>query len=99
MTQRDGVAPAPLPSGTVSFLFSDVEGSTQRWARDRTAMERALRVHDHLMHEAIAANGGRVFKTIGDAFCAAFARPESAAAAALNIKAATARLKICSTAH
>ena len=79
-----------LPSGTVTFLFSDVEGSTQRWARDRTAMQDAVRVHDRLMRDAIAANGGHVFKTIGDAFCAAFATPESAAAAARDAQRALA---------
>ena len=72
------------PSGTVTFLFSDVEGSTERWARDRSAMQSALRLHDRLIRAAIAEHGGYVFKTIGDAFCAAFATPESAAAAALS---------------
>jgi class 3 adenylate cyclase len=65
----------------VTFLFSDIEGSTQRWARDRAAMQGALRLHDRLMREALAAKGGHVFKTMGDAFCAAFATPEAAAAA------------------
>ena len=76
--------PSGLPSGTVTFLFSDIEGSTRRWDRDRAAMQEALRLHDRLMREAIAANGGFVFKTVGDAFCAAFATPESAASAALD---------------
>jgi hypothetical protein len=47
-------------------------------------MQSALRLHDRLMREALTANGGHVFKTMGDAFCAAFATPESAAAAALD---------------
>jgi class 3 adenylate cyclase/tetratricopeptide (TPR) repeat protein len=78
------------PSGTVTFLFTDIEGSTERWARDRAAMQAALRVHDRLMREAITANSGHVFKTIGDAFCAAFATPESATGAALDAQRALA---------
>ncbi len=77
-------AKTPAPVGTVTFLFSDIEGSTQRWDRSRTAMQEAVRLHDRLMHTALAANGGHVFKTIGDAFCAAFPTPESATAAALD---------------
>ncbi|HEY6449143.1 MAG TPA: adenylate/guanylate cyclase domain-containing protein, partial [Candidatus Cybelea sp.] len=72
------------PTGTVTFLFSDIEGSTQRWDRDRAAMQDAVRRHDALMQTAIAAHDGFVFKTIGDAFCAAFARPEEAVAAILD---------------
>lgn len=73
-----------LPTGTVTFLFTDIEGSTQRWDRNRAAMEEAVRVHDRLMREAIASYGGHIFKTVGDAFCAAFAMPESAVGAALE---------------
>jgi predicted ATPase/class 3 adenylate cyclase len=72
-----------IPSGTVTFYFTDIEGSTVRWERDRAAMQAAVRRHDRLMHDAIAAHGGHVFKTVGDAFCAAFARPGDAVAAAL----------------
>lgn len=82
MTRDDSPAVRP-PSGTVTFLFSDIEGSTQRWARNRVAMQEAVRAHDRLMHNAIAAHAGYVFKTVGDAFCVAFATPESAASAAL----------------
>ena len=71
----------PLPSGAVTFVFTDIEGSTQRWDRDRTAMEAAMRRHDNLMRVAIATHHGHVFKTIGDSFCAVFARPEDAVAA------------------
>src|SRR5690348_8002868 len=73
-----------MPSGTVTFLFSDIEGSTQRWDHDRAAMQEALRLHDRLMHESLAAHDGYVFKTVGDAFYAAFWTPESATAAALD---------------
>lgn len=74
----------PLPSGTVTFLFTDIEGSTKRWERERAAMQEAVRLHDRIMREAIAAHDGFVFKTIGDAFCIAFSTPEAAAAAALD---------------
>jgi class 3 adenylate cyclase len=76
-------AAAP-PSGRVTFLFSDIEGSTQRWERDRVAMQAALRRHDGIVRDAIAGCGGFVFKTIGDAFCAAFASAGDAAATALD---------------
>jgi predicted ATPase/class 3 adenylate cyclase len=82
--QLDQNRAAPLPSGTVTFLFSDAEGSTLRWERDRAGMETAIRRHDDLMRAAIAEHRGHVFKTIGDAFCAVFARPDDAIAAALD---------------
>jgi len=63
-----------LPSGSVTFLFTDIEGSTGLWERDHEAMRVALERHDALLREAIEAAGGHVFKTVGDAFCAAFAR-------------------------
>jgi class 3 adenylate cyclase len=68
------------PTGTVTFLFTDLEGSTKLWERHPEAMRVALARHDALLRDAIAANNGYVFKTIGDAFCAAFA----SAADALN---------------
>jgi hypothetical protein len=72
-----------VPSGTITFAFTDIEGSTPRWERDRPAMQAAVRRHDHLIRAAIAEHGGYVFKTVGDAFCAAFARPADAVAAIL----------------
>ncbi len=79
MTQAD-----PLPSGNVAFLFTDIEGSTQRWDHDRAAMQDALRRHDAIVRAAIESHGGSVFKTIGDAFCAAFPSVERAVAAAAS---------------
>jgi predicted ATPase/class 3 adenylate cyclase len=72
-----------LPTGTVSFLFSDIEGSTVRWDKQREAMQAAVRRHDELMRAAIEGNAGHVFKTIGDAFCAAFGGAPEAIAGAL----------------
>jgi predicted ATPase/class 3 adenylate cyclase len=77
---------AQLPTGTVTFLFSDIEGSTVRWERAPVAMQEALARHDRLLKAAIVENDGYVFKTIGDAFCAVFSRSESAIAAALAIE-------------
>jgi predicted ATPase/class 3 adenylate cyclase len=63
----------PLPSGTVTFLYTDIEGSTPLWEREPAAMQQAQERHDAILHPAIAAGGGRVYKVIGDAFQAAFA--------------------------
>ena len=72
------------PSGTVTFFFSDIEGSTLRWQRYPDAMAAALARHNELFRAAIEAHGGYVFKTVGDAFCAAFAGAPEAIAAALG---------------
>ena len=61
-----------LPTGTVTFLFTDIEGSTSRWEQHRAAMQAALARHDALLRDAIDAHSGVVFKTVGDAVCAAF---------------------------
>src|SRR5215475_2416262 len=84
MPSRPGARSPPLPSGTVTFLFTDIEGSTQLWATQHEAMRTALARHDALLREAIEAHGGRVFKTVGDAFCAAFATAPGAIEAALG---------------
>ena len=81
--QRANGAPA-LPTGTVSFLFTDIEGSTRLWQAQHDAMGAALARHDDLLRQAIESHGGFVFKTIGDAFCAAFATAPDAVAAALD---------------
>lgn len=60
------------PSGDVTFLFTDIQGSTKLWEQHPRAMAIALARHDEIMRAAIASHNGYVFKTIGDAFCAAF---------------------------
>ncbi len=60
------------PTGTITFLFTDIEGSTKRWERFPDEMRSALKRHDALLRNSIEANSGYVFKTVGDAFCAAF---------------------------
>ena len=62
-----------VSTGTVTFLFTDIEGSTQLWEKAPEAMRMALARHDEIVRRAIESNGGAVFKTIGDAFCATFA--------------------------
>jgi predicted ATPase/class 3 adenylate cyclase len=72
-----------LPTGIVTFLFTDIEGSTRLWEQHPEAMEAALARHDALLRQAIQAHGGRVFKTIGDQFCAVFGTVAAALAAVL----------------
>ena len=69
---------AAAPSGVVTFLFTDVEGSTRRWEADADAMRKALVAHDEVLRSAIEAHGGFLFKHTGDGVCAAFASPRSA---------------------
>src|ERR1039457_5592547 len=71
------------PSGTVTFLFTDIEGSTRLWETQREAMAQALPRHDALLRQCIESRDGHIFKTAGDAFCAAFDTAASAVEAAL----------------
>jgi TolB-like protein/class 3 adenylate cyclase/Tfp pilus assembly protein PilF len=75
---------SPLPTGTVTFLFTDIEGSTRLWESQQAAMQAALPRHDALVRQCITSHGGHVFKTGGDAFCAAFHTAPDALAAALE---------------
>src|SRR5689334_11990412 len=75
---------AELPTGTVTFLFTDIEGSTTRWEQQPEAMRLALARHDALLRAAIHEHRGHVVKTMGDAFHAVFARAPDAVAAALG---------------
>jgi predicted ATPase/class 3 adenylate cyclase len=74
--------PVTRPSGTVTFLFTDVEGSTRLWAADAAAMSASLLVHDEVLRSAIESRAGYVFTTAGDSFAAAFGRASDAVAAA-----------------
>jgi predicted ATPase len=67
----------------VTFLFTDVEGSTRRWEADADAMRVALAAHDEVLRGAIEGHGGWLFKHTGDGVCAAFASPRSAVDAAV----------------
>jgi class 3 adenylate cyclase len=74
--------PSP-PTGTVTFLFTDIEGSTRLWEQNTQAMQIALARHDEVLRSAIEERGGYIFKTVGDAFCAAFSSAPEALGAAL----------------
>src|SRR6266508_4032065 len=72
-----------LPSGTITFLFTDIEGSTQLWEQHPQAMQQVLARHDTTLRETITAHTGVIIKTTGDGCLAAFARPPDALNAAL----------------
>jgi predicted ATPase/class 3 adenylate cyclase len=72
------------PTGTVTFLFTDIEGSTRLWETHRSEMEDAVQRHDQLLRSAIASHHGYVFSTAGDAFAASFARADEGVSAAIQ---------------
>jgi class 3 adenylate cyclase len=78
------------PSGTVTFLFTDVEGSTRLWESAPSAMGAAMARHDELVRSAVQTQGGYVFSTGGDGFGVAFARAGDAIAAAVGAQGALA---------
>jgi predicted ATPase/class 3 adenylate cyclase len=73
-----------LPSGTVTFLFTDLEGSTRLWEDFPDAMQGALARHDALLRDAILARNGRIVKMRGDGVHAVFARAHDALGAAAS---------------
>ena len=73
-----------LPSGTVTFLMTDIEGSTRRWEADEEAMRTALATHDDLLSDVIDGAGGTIFKHTGDGICAAFSSADMAIRAAVT---------------
>src|SRR5438552_2547938 len=89
MTAKHRAAP-PLPTGTVTFLFTDIEGSTRLWETHHDAMRTALARHDEILRKCIEVQRGHVFKTGGDAFCAVFDNARDAVHAAL-----AAQLALC----
>src|SRR5688572_29344864 len=74
------------PTGSVTFLFTDVEGSTHLWETDPTGMATSIEAHDALVREVVEANGGHIFSTAGDGFGAAFSSPVAAISAALAVQ-------------
>jgi class 3 adenylate cyclase len=74
---------AAAPSGVVTFLFTDIEGSTRRWEADADAMRVALLAHDEVWRTAIEGHGGYLFSHAGDGVVAAFTSPKSAVDAAI----------------
>lgn len=77
-----------LPGGTVVFLFTDIEGCTRLWEQYPEQMQGVLARHDTLLRKAIEGHNGLVFKTLGDGFCAVFARVLDALEAALTAEVA-----------
>ncbi len=75
-----------LPTGTVTFLFTDLEGSTRLWESYPEQMKDDLARHDAIMRQVIEGNGGYIFKTAGDAFAAAFPIAPSAITAAVAVQ-------------
>src|SRR6266568_4233887 len=71
------------PSGTVTFLFTDIEGSTRRWEADPVEMRALLAEHDEVLRDAIESRGGWLFKHTGDGVCAAFSSGQAAVEAAI----------------
>jgi predicted ATPase/class 3 adenylate cyclase len=74
------------PTGTVTFLFTDVEGSTVLWDRHPIAMRDALAEHDRRIRTAVDAHHGYVFTTAGDSFAVAFEHVRDALDAALDLQ-------------
>ncbi len=77
-----------VPTGTVTFLFTDIEGSSRLWEASPDAMRDALARHDHLLRGAIEAHRGHIFSTGGDGFAAAFQRAGAGIGAAIDAQAA-----------
>ena len=75
---------ASLPSGTVTFLFTDIEGSTRLMQEYPDDMPALLARHHEILHQSIQVQNGFVFQIVGDAFCAAFHSASDALGAAFH---------------
>lgn len=73
-----------MPDGIITFLFTDIQGSTRLWGEYPDAMPDALALHDKNLRAGIESHNGYVFQTVGDAFCAAFSTPDDALSAAVD---------------
>ncbi|MEP7061099.1 MAG: adenylate/guanylate cyclase domain-containing protein [Betaproteobacteria bacterium] len=82
----DSSTPMPSNSGVVTFLFTDIEGSTQLWERDAERMQAALARHDAIARDTVSRHHGTVVKTTGDGIHAAFDDPLDAVDAALQLQ-------------
>ena len=72
------------PTGTVTFLFTDIVSSVKLWEQAPDAMAQALEHHDEVLRSSVASHSGHIFSTGGDAFCAVFSRPSDAVGAAIT---------------
>lgn len=75
---------AAAPSGVVTFLFTDVEGSTHRWETDADGMRAALAAHDKVLRARSRRTAAGCSSAPGDGVCAGFASPKSAVDAAIE---------------
>jgi predicted ATPase/class 3 adenylate cyclase len=73
-------------AGTLTFVFTDIEGSTRRWQRHGDAMRDALERHDSMAADVIEGAGGRIFKHTGDGVCAVFGSSGAAVEAAVELQ-------------
>src|SRR3712207_4181715 len=84
-------ATEPLPTGTVTFLFTDIEGSTRLLQQLGEEYPAVLEQHHHLLREACRRWGGEELGSEGDALFLLFARPADAVAAAVEAQRGLAR--------
>jgi predicted ATPase/class 3 adenylate cyclase len=89
------LTPSPLPSGTVTFLLTDIEGSTARWEERGEGFRSSLYRHHALLRQAVAEHGGREVKELGDGFLIAFSAAVDALAAAIAAQRALAGAELC----
>lgn len=73
-----------LPTGTVTFLFTDLEGSTRLWEQHPEAMRDALARHDEILRDAVETHDGHMIKTTGDGLMAVFATAADGIGAAID---------------
>src|SRR5512133_758749 len=79
-----GVPMAGLPTGTVTFLFTDMEGSTRLWEEHPEAMQGALGRHDEILQDSVERHDGVAISTMGDGIAAVFASASDAVAAVVE---------------
>jgi class 3 adenylate cyclase len=84
---RSSAGPDGLPEGILTFLLTDIEGSTPLWERHQAVMGAALARHEALVAKTVAAHGGRLIKSQGegDSTLSVFQRASDAAAAAIDL--------------
>src|SRR5436190_2929678 len=76
--------PAEAASQTLTFLFTDLEGSTKLWEQHRKSMRKALERHDAILRDAVEGSRGKVVKTTGDGLMAVFVSPADGASACIK---------------
>ena len=77
---------AEMPTGTVTFLFTDIEGSTRLWNQHPERMDSVIANHDRELREIVEAHSGVVFKTVGDALYTVFRQTLSAISASIALQ-------------